>query len=427
MSVKIPLSETSRRTSEPLISDLMQRALATPNLISLAAGFVDQATLPSATVQAAASDMLADPIEGRRSLQYGTTRGDFLLRRRVVGLLEQDEGARPGTFHDLVPRTIITTGSQQFLYLICEVLLDPGDIVLVEAPTYFVFLGILESRGVRAVGVATDEGGLRLDSLEQTLREIDARGELHRVKFLYTVPEHSNPTGLSLAEDRRGPLVALVRSWSRRQRIFIVEDAAYRGLSFDGPDPPSLWGHDTAGDTVVLARTFSKTFSPGLKTGFGVVPQELLLPILNLKGNHDFGSTHFAQQLIDRVLADGHYGPHLARLTAAYRKKREILLDALYERMGDLEGVSWTHPRGGLYVWLTLPEGMDTGLDGPWFPRCLEHGVLYVPGAFAFPAEPGPPASNTARLCYGVPGEAELIEGVRRLAVALTECLDPVA
>src|SRR5262249_37718234 len=144
----IPLSETSRRTSEPLISDLMQRALATPNLISLAAGFVDQATLPSATVQVAASAMLADPIEGRRSLQYGTTRGDFLLRRRVVGLLEQEEGARPGTFQDLVPRTIITTGSQQFLYLICEVLLDPGDIVLVEAPTYFVFLGILESRGV---------------------------------------------------------------------------------------------------------------------------------------------------------------------------------------------------------------------------------------------------------------------------------------
>ncbi len=426
MPAKIALSSSSRRTSEPLISDLMQRALATPNLISLAAGFVDQASLPVGAVLQAASAMFGDPVEGRRSLQYGTTRGDFLLRRRVVSLLEQEEVAQPGSFQDIVPRTIITTGSQQFLYLISEVLLDPGDIVLVEAPTYFVFLGILESRGARAIGVETDEGGLRLDALERTLEEIDARGELHRVKFLYTIPEHSNPTGLSLAPERRGPLVALLRSWSKRQRIFIVEDAAYRGLGFDGVEPPSLWSHDPGGETVILARTFSKTFSPGLKTGFGVVPQALLAPILDLKGNHDFGTTHFAQQLVERVLADGAYFPHLHHLRQVYRRKRDVVLNALDEHLGDHEGVSWTHPQGGIYVWLTLPEGFDTGRDGPWFPRCLQHGVLYVPGAFAHPAEPSR-AANTVRLCYGVPGEAELSEGVRRLAAALTECLDPVA
>ncbi|HWE39112.1 MAG TPA: PLP-dependent aminotransferase family protein [Isosphaeraceae bacterium] len=431
MTPTIPLSAAARRTGEPSISVLMQRALAEPRLISLAAGFVDQASLPVAAASTTIADLLADPIEARRALQYGTTRGDLLFRSRLVDRLEREEHAEPGAFAAILPRVVVTTGSQQLLYLVAEALLDPGDIVIVEEPTYFVFLGLLATRGAVAVGVPTDAGGLRLDALEATLRDLEASGRLDRVKLIYTISEHGNPSGLSLAPGRRGALVALAEEYSKQQQIFILEDAAYRGLTFSGDEPASVWGRDEAGRTVILARTFSKTFSPGVKTGFGVLPEGLVGPVLALKTNHDFGSSHFHQQFLDRAMADGAYDRQIARLVAVYRRKRDVVLGALDEHLGPLEregSVSWTRPNGGIYVWLTLPEGLDAGPDGPLFDRCVERGVLYVPGAYAFPAEGAARGrSNHIRLCYGAPGEAELAEGVARLAAALADCLDPVA
>ncbi len=428
MTPRISLSAASQRTTPPAISSLMQMALATPGLISLAAGFVDQQSLPAEATAREVATLLRDLREGRRSLQYGSTIGDPGLRTRLIELLERSERVPHGTFSEALPRTVVTTGSQQLLYLIAEALLDPGDIVLVESPTYFVYLGLLEPRGARAVGVEIDSGGLKLDALEHTLRDLEARGELNRVKLIYTITEHANPTGVSLAEERRGPLVELARRWSSKgQRIFVLEDAAYRGMTFSGAEPPSVWRHDPEGDTVILARTFSKTFSPGLKTGFGILPETLLDPVLRLKGNHDFGSGHFAQQLLERIVADGTYERHVARMVAMYRRKRDVMLRALEEHFGGIEGVSWTRPRGGLFLWFTAPEGVDTGPDGALFNRCLEEGVIYVPGAYAFAESPGPVPRNHARLCFGVPSEADLVEGTRRLATALAACFDLVA
>ena len=220
----------------------------------------------------------------------------------------------------------------------------------------------------------------------------------------------------------------LVRRWSKRQRIYILEDAAYRGLTFDEADPPSVWRHDPTGDTVILARTFSKTFSPGLKTGYGILPGPLLDAVLRLKGNQDFGSSHFVQQLLERLIIDGSFERHVAGLVGIYRHKRDVMLAALDEHLGAVRRRGVVDPsRGGLYVWLTVPEGVDTGPDGPLFSRSVNEGVLYVPGAYCFAEEPGPAPRNHARLCFGVPGEAELEEGARRLAAALAECLDLVA
>jgi 2-aminoadipate transaminase len=405
----------------------MQTALENPEIVSLAAGFVDQRSLPVEIAGGAIADLLGDPIAGRRSLQYGTTIGDHGLRARLVGELEREDGRPEGSDKEVIPRTIVTTGSAQLIYLICEALLDPGDIVLVESPTYFVFLGPVETRGARAIRVPIDEGGLRLDELEATLERLEAQGQLERVKLVYTIPEHANPSGISLAADRRGPLVELARRWSKRHRIFVLEDAAYRGLSFGENEPPSVWRHDDDGDTVILARTFSKTFSPGLKIGYGVLPESLIDPILYLKGNHDFGSANFNQRLLERVLADGSYRRHVARLKALYRRKCTVFLSALEESVGGLDsGVRWTHPEGGLFVWMTVPEGLDTGFDGPLFPRCVQEGVIYVPGEFAFAPEPDPPPRNQIRLTFGVPSEAELVEGARRLGAALSACLVPV-
>jgi len=427
MTPRLALSAASERTTNPAISELMQLALANPGMVSLAAGFVDQATLPIDVTAREVAALGAEPAEGRRALQYGTTVGDPALRLRLLGLLEADERVAKGSYDHLLPRTVVTTGSQQLLYLVAEALLDPGDIVLVESPTYFVFLGVLESRGARIVGVETDERGLRTDALDATLARLDAEGRLERVKLIYTVSEHSNPSGISLGEERRGELVALARKWSKSHRIFVLEDSAYRGLTYDGAEPRSVWSFDPEGDTVILARTFSKTFSPGLKTGYGVLPEALVEPVLRLKGNHDFGSSNLNQVLIERLIADGSYARQVETLVATYRSKRDVMLGALDEHLGGLDGVSWTRPSGGLYVWLTLPEGLDTGLTGPLFQKCLREGVLYVPGWFAFADEPGPVPRNHARLCFGVPGERELVEGVRRLANALAGCLDPVA
>jgi 2-aminoadipate transaminase len=428
MTPPVSLSQAALRTSDSPISDLMARALGAPGLISLAAGFVDNATLPVEATARVAAEVLSDPIEGRRSLQYGMTRGDLRLRQQLVAHLERTEQADPRSFDDCAHRLVVTSGSQQLLYLVAEALLDPGDIILVESPTYFVFLGVLQTRGARVIGVETDDEGLRPDVLEDTLSELDARGELGRVKLIYTITEHSNPTGLSLAADRRGELVRIAHRWSTRGKIFILEDAAYRGLTFEGVEPPSVWSHDPEGETVILARTFSKTFSPGLRTGFGVLPRSLVPTILNLKSSHDFGSAHFPQQILERVLAEGVYEQQVARLATAYRRKRDVLVSALETHVGPVDpGVSWTHPTGGLYVWLSLPEGIDTGRDGHFFARCLEHGVLYVPGSLCYAGEPGPAPGNQARLTFGVAGENELIEGSRRLAAALSSCLHTVA
>ncbi len=422
------LSAAASRTEPPVISEFMQTALANPGLISLAAGFVDQKSLPFEPTARVAAEILGDPVEGRRALQYGTTIGDVGLRKQILGLLERNERVEPGTFESILPRVVVTTGSAQLLYLVAEALLDPGDIVLVEAPTYFVFLGVIQTRGARAIGIEIDEGGMKLDALEATLAEIEARGELDRVKLIYTVTEHANPSGISLAEDRRGPLVDLARRWSKSQRIFVLEDAAYRGLNYEGDEPSSVWRHDPEGETVIYARTFSKTYSPGMKLGFGVLPAELVAPVVSLKGNHDFGTTNLTQQVLARVLADGTYDRHLQGLIGMYRKKRDTILEALEDQFGSFDGsVTWTKPKGGMFVWFSAPEGVDLGVKGPVVARCLEHGVLYIPGSFAFPDEPGPVPTNFARICFGVPSEAELVEGVKRLSAALAECLDPVA
>lgn len=217
------------------------------------------------------------------------------------------------------------------------------------------------------------------------MRRLEVAGELERVKLIYTIPEHANPTGICLAAERRGPLVELARRWSKKQRIFVLEDAAYRGLSFTGDEPPSVWSFDHQADTVILARTFSKTLSPGLKIGYGVLPLELIDPILGLKANHDFGSANFNQRLLERILSDGSYDRHVATLSEVYRRKCAVFLDALDENVGALDSeVHWTRPAGGLFVWMTVPQDLDTSFDGPLFAQCLQEGMIYVPGDHAF-------------------------------------------
>ncbi len=420
----LALASKALRTNDSPISTLIRLALETPGLISLAAGLVDESSLPYEEVAEAAAAVLAQPDAARAALQYGTTRGHAPLREKVLNHVCAADGVRPSELNLSSEEVVITTGSQQLLYLLGEVLLDPGDIVITEAPSYFVFHGVLASKGVRVLAVPLDEGGMDIDALEELLRRLDRTGEIARLKLIYTVDYFQNPTGLTLALPRRQRLVELARRYSRKQRILILEDAAYRELRFDGPDLPSIKSFDESNEYVVSTYTFSKPCAPGLKTGYGLLPRDLVGPVLRLKGGHDFGSNNFAQHILDRLLETGAYHKHVRRLVGVYRAKRDALLAALQREFGDWPETHWTRPAGGLYVWLSLPPNLATGPNSRLMRTALEEGVIYVPGEFGHVDDEGSLPTHEARLSFGVAAPDQLDEGVRRLrrAAAKASC-----
>jgi 2-aminoadipate transaminase len=411
----LPLSGKSLRTTDSPITYFIQKALENPALISFAAGLVDEASLPAADVGAAVAQIMADPATARAALQYGSTQGLPALREKVLAHTCLADGVAPADVNLTADDVVVTTGSQQLLYLLGEVLFDPGDIVITEAPSYFVYHSLLQSKGARVLTVPMDDGGMDVDALESLLGRLDRGGELDRVKLIYTVDYFQNPTGLTLSEARRPRLVELARRFSNRHRLLVLEDAAYRELRYSGDDLPGVKRFDESNEFVVYTGTFSKPLSPGLKTGYALMPRDLVDPILHLKSSHDFGSTNLAQYVIDRLIETGAYARHVGRLRGVYREKRDLMLRALEREFGDLPGARWTVPAGGLYVWLTL-DGIDTGPGGPLVPAALEAGVLYVPGEFGHvPDEAGRVPRDEIRLCFGVADAGRITEGIRRL------------
>jgi len=406
--------------SQQSISFLMQQGVENPQCISLAAGLVDQSTLPVELTKKIVTELLEDDQQAREVLQYGTTAGAESLREELAEHLATLEGIPVNELGVNSDQVILTTGSQQLLSLVGEVLLDPDDICIVAAPTYFVFLGTLNGLGANIVAVPADENGIDPAALEQTFQKLEAENQLHRVKMVYLVDYYENPSGISLSAERRPQVLELVQRFSTQQRIYILEDAAYRELRYDGPEYPSIWSFDSENQTVILAQTFSKSFSPGLRVGFGVVPQELVGPICDRKGNEDFGSANFNQHLLAAVLKSGQYAKHVESVCASYKQKRDAMLDAADQYFADISGVSWVHPHGGLYVWMTLPEGIDTGFDSPLFERASQvDQVMYVPGDLCYIEENSTKPRNHMRLSFGVQTPEMIHEGMKRLATAV--------
>ena len=371
-------------------------------------------------VRKTVTELLSDEVSARQALQYGTTAGSDTLRRELLSHLADLEQTSVSELGISADQIVVTTGSPQFLSLVGEVLLNPGDITLVAAPTYFVYLGTLNGLGTRIIPVATDEDGMRMDALEETLFQLDSVGELSRVKMIYVVDYFDNPSAVSLSLERRSQLVDIARRWSREQRIAILEDAAYRELRYDGPELPSIWSFDHDKQHVILAMTFSKSFSPGLRVGYGVLPADLVGPVCDRKGNEDFGSAHFNQRLLARVLSSGEYTRHVEGLRSAYRLKRDCMLAAAERDFSQLPGVHWVSPRGGLYVWMTLPETVRTDFTSPLFSYATkEEGVMYVPGDFCFAGPPTSRPRNHMRLSFGVQDCSGIEAGMQRLARAV--------
>jgi 2-aminoadipate transaminase len=282
-----------------------------------------------------------------------------------------------------------------------------------------VFLGIVKNLGGRAVGVAMDEHGMIPEALEETFRRLAKSGELPRVKLIYLVPYFDNPSGVTTSLSRRAAIVEAARRWSKAAKIHVIEDAAYRELRYEGEDVPSTRVVDAGGDTVIVAGTFSKSFSPGIRVGWGILPPRLVAPVCDLKGNIDFGSPNFSQHVMAKVLKERLYEPHLATIRAGYRPKLQAMLEAADEHFTKLPGVAWRRPEGGLYVWATLPEELPAGPSGPLFDRAMAEGVLYVPGEFSYPSEGEPVRRNTMRLSFGVQSPERIKQGIAALAKAV--------
>ncbi len=414
------LSKMGRRTAEPPISWLMHAALSRPKLISLAAGFTDSASLPVAEARTALNRVLRSSRTGRRALQYGLTAGDPALRRLTARHLRTLDGvAALGKYHS-PERLLITSGSQQLLYLTTEALCDEGDIVLVEDPTYFVYLGILQSRGLRARGVRLERDGLDLGHLENILQSLQRRGSLHRVKLLYLVSYFQNPTGVTTSFAKKRAILSRLKQFERAagHPIYLLEDAAYRELRFAGRDVPSALVVRGAAERVIYAGTFSKPFATGARVGYGILPEPLFATVKHIKGNHDFGTANLLQQLSAQTLGSGIYRRHVARLQQRYAHKARVMKRALKKYFP--ARVEWWEPEGGLYFWARLPRDIPTGVKSQIFKTALKSDVLYVPGelCYADDATRRKP-DHEMRLSFGSASEADIREGIRRLGKVL--------
>ncbi|MDF3056394.1 MAG: GntR family transcriptional regulator [Rariglobus sp.] len=406
----IAYSALGHRAQPPTIARLMTLMLENPKLLSIAAGFTDTKTLPVSVVQAAV-DTLARREGDPEYLQYGTNQGRPKLRALLADRLLALE--TPSDADAVRKNVFVTNGSQQALYLAMQVLCDPGDIVLVDRPSYFVYLEMLAGLGVQTRSLPVDAAG-RIDgpALRTLLADMRKTGELSRLKAVYFVSYFSNPSARSLDETEKNAIASALTEAGAI--VPVLEDAAYRELYYERPHPARsvLSLPSWSAFPRLYFSTLTKTFASGLKVGYGTSSDAgLLAKMLHVKGHHDFGTANYNQALLEEVITQGGLDAQLAVIRAAYLRKMHALHGALVEAGLASLGWTWTVPEGGLYLWLTAPASLDTGLDAAFCRACVDAGVLYVPGELCFGHDA---PKNHIRLSFGVLGEADLAEAGRR-------------
>lgn len=386
-------SASARVMTRSLIRELL-KLTRRGGIVSFAGGLPDPATFPVEEIKAITTHLLDR--QPNLVLQYGPTEGDARLRDELVKWMAKDG------IHATRDQILVTTGSQQGLDLVGRVFLDPGDVVLVEVPSYMAALQVFRSYRIEMAGIPQDDDGMRTDLLEQTLERLARDGR--RAKFIYTVPDFQNPSGVTMSAERR----MLVLELARRHHVLVVEDNPYRELRYDGAAPPPLAALDHDG-LVIYLSTFSKTLCPGLRIAWMAASDELIRRFVTAKQGMDLCCPALTQAIAAELCAEGHIYGRVAGIVDLYRRKRDTMLAALAREMPD--GVSWTHPQGGLFLWVKLPEGLDTEKLLP--AAVEEEGVAYVAGA-GFHVDGG--GRNAMRLNFSFPSEADIAEGIKRLA-----------
>lgn len=374
-----------------------------PEVVSLAGGSPYTAALPLDAVGSMLADLIAD--RGPMALNYGPGQGDPVLREQVCEVMAL-EG-----IHASPEDVVITVGSQQALDLVSRVFLDPGDVVLAEAPSYVGALGTFAAAQAEVRHVEMDDDGLVPDALRAALDR--CAGEGRRAKFLYTVPNFHNPAGVSLSAARRPEILEIASATG----LLVLEDNPYGLLGFDGETQPALRSH--ADDGVIYLGSFSKTFAPGLRVGWVLAPHAAREKLVLASEAQVLCPPSFSQFAVSRYLATQPWQQQVKVFREVYRERR----DALLEELGRLLPAEcrWTVPTGGFYSWVRLPEGLHSKVMQP---RALSARVAYVPGTGFYADGQG---GGYLRLSYCFPPPERIREGVRRLAAVIEEELDLLA
>jgi len=369
-----------------------------PEVVSLAGGMPAVTALPLDAVGSMIGDLVTG--HGAATLQYGSGQGDPRLRERICDVMAL-EGIGVGDDESASPdNVVVTVGSQQGLDLVTRVFCDPGDIVLAEAPSYVGALGVFQASQAEVRHVAMDSDGLIPAALREALLTLRAQGR--RAKFLYTVPNFHNPAGVTLSVPRRDEILALAEEFD----LLVIEDNPYGLLGFDRDPVPAL--RSRAAKRVIYLGSFSKTFSPGLRVGWVYAPVAVREKLVLASEAQILCPPSLTQYAVARYLDTQPWEQQIKVFCELYRDRRDATLDSLAALMPD--GVSWTRPDGGFYVWLQLPPGLDAKVMQP---RAIAARVAYVPGVGFYADGSG---QQFLRLSYCYPEPDRIREGVRRLA-----------
>lgn len=332
--------------------------------------------------------------QGNDALQYGGSEGHLGLKKHIVEMM-----AAEGIQHVNTDDFIVTGGSQQALDLIGKIFIDPGDVILVEAPSYLGALNAFTGYEPKVISIPLDDDGVRVDELEARLRELAAAGI--KPKFMYLVPNFHNPGGVTLSFERRRRLIELSREFG----LLLIEDNPYGRLRFEGEDIAALRALD---EHVIYLSTFSKIFSPGIRLGWIMAPHPILEKLVFAKQSADLCSSSFTQRVVEEFLNENELEVYLGQLVKTYRGRRDAMLAALDEFFPP--EATWSRPQGGFFVWARLPEFIDTT---EMLAEAISQKVAYVPGRAFFADGSG---ANFMRLAFCYPSEEDIREGIKRLA-----------
>jgi DNA-binding transcriptional MocR family regulator len=373
-----------------------------PEVVSLAGGMPYVQALPLEMMADTARRVLYE--RGSQALQYGSGQGDVTLREQILEVIgEVGVIAHPDDI-------VVTTGSQMALDLVTRVFCDPGDVVLVEAPSYVGALGVFRAYECDVIHVAMDDEGLVPSALSEAIAATRAAGK--RVKLIYTIPSFHNPAGVTQGPARRAEILAIAQSAG----IAILEDDPYGLLGFEGEPPRAIRADDP--DGVIYLGSFSKTIASGLRVGWAVAPHGVREKLVLANESAVLCPSNYTQLTISEYLATQPWREQIKAFQEVYRERRDALLESLQAMMP--EGTTWTIPAGGFYSWLTLPHGLDATA---MLPRAVANLVAYVPGTGFYVDGQG---RQNMRLSYCYPEPERIREGVRRLAAVIESELEVV-
>jgi len=389
-------SQYAERTAGLTVSEV--RALfavaSRPEVVSLAGGMPFVSALPQDLLLNAVERTVRD--HGAVALQYGSGQGSPRLREQILDVMAL-EGIRAG-----VDDVVVTTGSQHALELVSKLFLDPGDVVIAEGPSYVTALVVFRSFQAEVAHVEMDQLGLIPQSLRETIARLREQGR--RIKFLYTIPSFQNPMGVTLTWERRMEVLEI----ARENDILVVEDNPYGLLYFDQAPPQAMRSVDE--DGVIYLGTFSKTLAPGLRVGWAVAPHAIREKLILANEAAVLSPSSFSQMTVSEYLSTADWKGQIATFRDVYRERRDAMLGALHEQLPTLR---WSVPTGGFYIWLTLPDYLDSKA---MLPRAVKELVAYTPGT-AFYTDGG--GRNAMRLSFCYPTPDFIREGIRRLAIVI--------